>query len=69
MPKAHRYWLGLAAICILFLTVAVLADSSNSDLECIPEQPYQHSLDGDKNTAGVGVPRDRVLLEIVTRTS
>ncbi len=70
MPQRQRVLVAFVAL-LLFLSGATgLADSDVGELECIPAQPYDHSLEGDEiSTKGPTIPRNMVLLEIFTRTT
>jgi hypothetical protein len=58
------------ALLLFLLGATGLADSDSGELECIPDQPYQHSFEGDEVLSkGPTVPRNMVLLEIATRTT
>jgi hypothetical protein len=68
MPQKQRILVALAALFLLF-SAAAWADSVPEDVECLPAQPYDHSAEGDEVSAkGPTVPRNMVLLEIVTGT-
>ncbi|MGB3094182.1 MAG: hypothetical protein WBC42_13310 [Candidatus Zixiibacteriota bacterium] len=68
MPQKQRILVALAALFLLF-SAAAWADSVPEGVECLPAQPSDHSAEGDEVSAkGPTVPRNMVLLEIVTGT-
>lgn len=68
MPQKQRILVALVALFLLF-SAAAWADSVPEGVECLPAQPYDHSAEGDEMSAkGPTVPRNMVLLEIVTGT-
>ena len=69
MHQGKRSCTTLVVLFLLLLGATGLADSDPAKIECIPGQPYDHSLQGDESSSrAAGVPRGRVLIEIVTGT-
>ncbi len=67
MPQRQMVLVAFVAFLLLFS--AAWADSVPEGVECLPAQPYDHSAEGDEVSAkGPTVPRNMVLLEIVTGT-
>lgn len=68
MPQRHRVLVAFVALFLFLLGATGLADSDVGELECIPGQPYDHSLEGEEVLSkGPTVPRNMVLLEIFGR--
>lgn len=71
MHQGRRRWIAPLVLLIFLLGGISLADSGLDELECVPGEPYQVSLEGEEpSTVGAkGVPRNRVLLETFGRTT
>ncbi|NIN01837.1 MAG: hypothetical protein GTO24_28180 [candidate division Zixibacteria bacterium] len=70
MSKKQMICLALVALFLFVLGAHVRADSSQYELECLPEQPSLISPERGDSFSGnrYGIPRKQVLLEITTAT-
>ncbi len=71
MHQWQRGWVVPAVLLLFFFGASGLADSSPDELPCVSGEPYEMTSEEEEPvlTAGKGVRRNRILLEIFTRVT
>ncbi len=71
MQQARRAWIVPAVLLLFAFGASGLADSGPDELPCVSGEPYEMTSEEEEPslTAGKGVRRNRILLEILTRVT